>query len=103
MLDAEVPPDRDIALGMERCYDVPESVVKFFRWHAEFDRDEGHGFFPEEVFREFPVIDRARARRIVGALRLIIDLYDSFYDGILRYYGAHGVKTRWGLERELTA
>ena len=103
ILDAEIPPERDISGGMQRHYDVPEEVARFFRWHVDFDREEGHGFFPEEVFREYPVIDDDRAASLVNALRLIIDLYDTFYWGIYDYYSRHPVESRWSLGLQLPA
>jgi hypothetical protein len=100
-LDADTPPERDMYTGMERHYGVPDPVVKFLRWHEAFDKKAAHGFFPELVFSSFPIIDEARARGTVGALRLIIDLHDSFRRGVLEHYSKHEVGSRWSLLDDL--
>ena len=101
-LDALAP--HDIYEGMRRHYDIPKAVVDRFEWHANLDRENDHGFFPERIFRHVPVIEEARIERLISALRQIIDLHDAFRAGVLDYYARHTVETRCAMpSRELQA
>ena len=88
-LDDEVAADHDIYGGMRGHYDVPPAVVDLFEWHAMLDRNNDHGFFALQVFRHVPVVDDERARRLIGALRQIIDLHDAFRWGVRQHYACH--------------
>jgi hypothetical protein len=110
-LDALAP--HDIYDGMRRHYDIPKAVVDRFEWHANLDRENDHGFFPERIFRHVPVIEEQRIERLISALRQIIDLHDAFRAGVLDYYSRHTVESRcaaparelqaWKLGRSLPA
>jgi|ERR1043165_7795976 hypothetical protein len=93
-LDADIPESEDIYAGLEGHYDVPAAVVERYRWHANLDRENEHGFFPEKIFACFPVIDAARAEAIGSALRQIIDLHEAFRWGVVTYYREQTVEER---------
>jgi hypothetical protein len=93
----DAPPAFDVYEGMRRHYDVPESVVERFEWHANLDRQNDHGFFAERIFSQFPILDNARVERLIGTLRDIVDLHDAFRAGVYRYYSRHDIQTRCGL------
>lgn len=93
-LDAEVKPEEDIYLGMEKHYNVPSIIIEKYRWHANLDRKNDHGFFPEKIFSLYSVIDKVRARTLVSALKQIIDLHNLFRWNVYAYYKDHSVESR---------
>ncbi len=92
-LDAEILDSDNPYHGM-RLHDVPNDIVDKFEWHAFLDRRNDHGFFPLEIFSEFDVISRSRARSLISALRQIVELHDLFRTNIEHYYGANAVDSR---------
>jgi hypothetical protein len=100
-LDADIEPEKNIYLGMKKYYDVPPIVVRKYEWHANLDRQNDHGFFPEKIFSLFPIIDKVRARNIISSLRQIIDLHDLFRWNIYSYYQNNEVYDRIELYKNL--
>jgi hypothetical protein len=88
-LDAEIPPEADIYVGMKEHYDIPKDVIKVFEWHANLDRTCDHGFFPEEVFALYPIVTRELANQLCGFLHTMIEMHQLFKWNISVYYHDH--------------
>jgi hypothetical protein len=94
-LDSEIEKEDDIYYGMKTYYDIPKQVPKVYEWHANLDRNNEHVFFPELVFSEYEYIDKFYAKRLISALKQIIELHQLFRWNIYNYYSEHSVETRF--------
>ena len=94
-LDAEIQKDEDIFVGMKTHYQVPKQVYKVYEWHTNLDRNNNHGFFPELIFAEYEYIDQFYAKRLISALKQIIELHQQFRWSVYHYYSEHPVETRF--------
>lgn len=98
MRDESSPLDEEMEFdpyaGARCYYDVPSRVVDAFEWHANLDRSNDHGFFPEKIFACFPEIDSWTLRKLTSALREIVDLHDLLHWNILEYYSKFDVEAR---------
>ncbi|MBS0186135.1 MAG: hypothetical protein JSS34_07340 [Proteobacteria bacterium] len=95
-LDADIKEEEDIYKGMRLPnYNIPKQVIKVYEWHTNLDRNNNHGFFPELIFSEYGYIDQEYARRLISALKQIIELHQLFRWNVYNYYSQHAVETRF--------
>lgn len=65
---------------------LPEGLVGPLKIHSNINLGSAHGNLTRLIFKELPVIDDTTASRLKRQARLFVDLYDSFYTGVWRYY-----------------
>lgn len=69
---------------------LPDGLVGPLKIHANINLSSSHGNLTRAIFKAIPVIDDATVSRLRRQARLFVELYDSFYTGIWRYYTSDG-------------
>lgn len=73
---------------------IAEGLLKPLKIHANINIGKAHGSLTRSIFGHIPAIDHATAERLKRQTRLFVELYDDFYTGIWRHYGAGAPQLR---------
>ena len=65
---------------------LPEGLVGPLKVHANINLNSAHGSLTRAIFKHIPALDEATVARLKRQVRLFVELYDSFYLGVWRYY-----------------
>ncbi len=65
---------------------LPDGLVGPLKIHSNININAAHGNLTRAIFREIKVIDDATVARLKRQVPLFVELYDSFYTGVWRYY-----------------
>jgi Iron-containing redox enzyme len=69
---------------------LPDDFIEPLRVHANINIGAGHGNLTRSIFQQIPALDAATVARLKRQVRLFVELYDSFYMGVWRYYMSDG-------------
>jgi|HubBroStandDraft_6_1064221.scaffolds.fasta_scaffold89875_3 hypothetical protein len=69
---------------------LPDPLVEPLRKHANINIGAAHGNLSRAIFQQIPALDNTTVIRLKRQARLFVELYDSFYTGIWRYYMSDG-------------
>jgi len=75
----------DFIEACERA-ELPEGLVGPLKVHANINLNSAHGSLTRAIFKHIPALDDATVARLKRQVRLFVELYDSFYLGVWRYY-----------------
>ncbi len=93
-LDPLLSPEDDHYAGLSRHFRIPSNVVDVFRWHANLDRENSHGFFPLEIFR---AVGRVEASLLAVLRRELYTLFETralWRHEIAEFYATASIRDR---------